>query len=140
MSISCLRPHCRGSAATAPFFNPTNYGSEMRSFIVTGGSHLDVKASLFQSFRSPISMLPSSTNDAEQLFFLGMEPIKLKGSVPKNRSNYTGVDRLWESKFYTSFQPHKWASNKSNSSVTSSCASAESSGHKVGTLATLSPL
>ena len=36
---------------------------------------------------------------------------------------YTGEDRLWESKFYMPFQPQKWASNKSNSSVTSSCAS-----------------
>ena len=35
----------------------------------------------------------------------------------------TGEDRLWESKFYIPFQPQKWASNKSNSSVTSSCAS-----------------
>ena len=34
----------------------------------------------------------------------------------------TGEDRLWESKFYIPFQPQKWASNKSNSSVTSSCA------------------
>ena len=33
-----------------------------------------------------------------------------------------GEDRLWESKFYIPFQPQKWASNKSNSSVTSSCA------------------
>ena len=32
-------------------------------------------------------------------------------------------DRLWESKFYTPFQTQKWASNKSNNSVTSSCAS-----------------
>ena len=31
-------------------------------------------------------------------------------------------DRLWESKFYIPFQPQKWVSNKSNSSVTSSCA------------------
>ena len=37
--------------------------------------------------------------------------------------NATGEDRLWESKFYIPFQPQKWASNKSNSSVTSSCAS-----------------
>ena len=37
--------------------------------------------------------------------------------------NATGEDRLWESKFYMPFQPQKWASNKSNSSVTSSCAS-----------------
>ena len=36
--------------------------------------------------------------------------------------NATGEDRLWESKFYIPFQPQKWASNKSNSSVTSSCA------------------
>ena len=35
----------------------------------------------------------------------------------------TGEDCLWESKFYIPFQPQKWASNKSNSSVTSSCAS-----------------
>ena len=35
----------------------------------------------------------------------------------------TGEDRLWESKFYMPFQPQKWASNKSNCSVTSSCAS-----------------
>ena len=35
----------------------------------------------------------------------------------------TGEDRLWESKFYIPFQPQKWSSNKSNSSVTSSCAS-----------------
>ena len=35
----------------------------------------------------------------------------------------TGEDRLWESKFYIHFQPQKWASNKSNSSVTSSRAS-----------------
>ena len=38
-------------------------------------------------------------------------------------SRTTGEDRLWESKFYMPFQPLKWASNKSNSSVTSSCAS-----------------
>ena len=38
-------------------------------------------------------------------------------------SGGTGEDRLWESKFYIPFQPQKWASNKSNSSVTSSCAS-----------------
>ena len=37
--------------------------------------------------------------------------------------NATGEDRLWESKFYIPFQPQKWGSNKSNSSVTSSCAS-----------------
>ena len=37
--------------------------------------------------------------------------------------NAPGEDRLWESKFYIPFQPQKWASNKSNSSVTSSCAS-----------------
>ena len=37
--------------------------------------------------------------------------------------NATGEDRLCESKFYIPFQPQKWASNKSNSSVTSSCAS-----------------
>ena len=36
---------------------------------------------------------------------------------------HTGEDRLSESKFYIPFQPQKWASNKSNSSVTSSCAS-----------------
>ena len=36
---------------------------------------------------------------------------------------HTGEDRLWESKFYIPFQPQKWTSNKSNSSVTSSCAS-----------------
>ena len=36
--------------------------------------------------------------------------------------NATGEDRLWESKLYIPFQPQKWASNKSNSSVTSSCA------------------
>ena len=35
----------------------------------------------------------------------------------------TGEDRLWESKFYIPFQPQKWASNKSDSSGTSSCAS-----------------
>ena len=40
-----------------------------------------------------------------------------------SRAVHTGEDRLWESKFYIPFQPQKWASNKSNSSVTSSCAS-----------------
>ena len=35
----------------------------------------------------------------------------------------TGEDRLWESKFCIPFQPQKWASYKSKSSVTSSCAS-----------------
>ena len=35
----------------------------------------------------------------------------------------TGEGHLWESKFYVPFQLQKWASNKSNSSVTSSCAS-----------------
>ena len=35
----------------------------------------------------------------------------------------TGEDGLWESKFYILFQPQKWASNESNSSLTSSCAS-----------------
>ena len=43
--------------------------------------------------------------------------------TPETLYHNTGEDRLWESKFYIPFQPQKWASNKSNSSVTSSCAS-----------------
>ena len=38
-------------------------------------------------------------------------------------SGYSGKDHLWKSKFYIPFQPQKWAWNKSNNSVTSSCAS-----------------
>ena len=34
-----------------------------------------------------------------------------------NSGRHTREDRLWESKFYIPFQPQKWASNKSNSSV-----------------------
>ena len=51
-----------------------------------------------------------------------MKPQKA-GRMTQTSTCWTGEDRLWESKFYIPFQPQKWASNKSNSSVTSSCAS-----------------
>ena len=50
-----------------------------------------------------------------------MKPQKA-GRMTQTSTCWTGEDRLWESKFYIPFQPQKWASNKSNSSVTSSCA------------------
>ena len=50
---------------------------------------------------------------------------KSKLGFKQQAFNATGEDRLWESKFYIPFQAQKWASNKSNSSVTSSCASCD---------------
>ena len=47
------------------------------------------------------------------------------GKMAQTSTCSTGEDRLWESKFHIPFQPQKWASNKSNSSVTSSCASCD---------------
>ena len=50
-------------------FQSNNYGSEMRSFIITGGSHLDVKASLFQSFRSQFQCCPAPQTMLNNCFF-----------------------------------------------------------------------
>ena len=73
--------------------------------------------------RLPMSLLvPDCSN--------GRPPLRLNGDSNNCNDNLdcgdnlkdTGEDRLWESKFYIPFQPQKWSSNKSNSSVTSSCA------------------
>ena len=69
---------------------------------------------------------------------LNQTPLPLVSHSGRRR---TGEGHLWESKFYIPFQPQKWASNKSNNLMTSSCASCGAVwSHKAGTLSTLSPL
>ena len=55
---------------------------------------------------------PMSTKDSS-----GFKYIIFFNRMILNSGQHTREDRLWESKFYIPFQPQKWASNKSNSSV-----------------------
>ena len=77
---------------------------------------LERVAILFLGLRHDARNAPSCFKSSTET----MKPQKT-GRMTQTSTCWTGEDRLWESKFYIPFQPQKWASNKSNSSVTSSC-------------------
>ena len=79
---------------------------------------LERVAILFLGLRHDARNAPSCFKSSPE----NMKPQKA-GRMTQTSTCWTGEDRLWESKFYIPFQPQKWAWNKSNSSVTSSCTS-----------------
>ena len=79
---------------------------------------LERVAILFLGLRHDARNAPSCFKSSPET----MKPQKA-GRRTQTSTCWTGEDRLWESKFYMPFQLQKWASNKSNCSVTSSCAS-----------------
>ena len=98
--------------------------SEFESIVRVPVSLSSPQVEIGQLLPQPVANVPASAR------LLKRPPLRLNGDSNNCNDNLdcgdnlkdTGEDRLWESKFYIPFQPQKWSSNKSNSSVTSSCA------------------
>ena len=112
--------------ATAPLFALDRHFDAVFNFYFKAGKTkngapkihaLERVAILFLGLRHDARNTPSCFKSSPET----MKPQKA-GRMTQTSTCWTEEDRLWEPKFYTPFQPQKWASNKTNSSVTSSCA------------------